>query len=374
MTTISVYNPSWHMMGGGEKFIASVAEYMSRDPRNAVTLLSDRDGFSPEKLRAVFNIDPSRFALRRIRPGTAAAELGVADVALLVSNFRSFRSHATKTILILQIPYARITAGTIARRLLLGHVREGLKDASRLSLMEDARRANLVFVYSEFVRDTLRRNHGVEAEVVYPAIDDFHTGAEKKNVILSVGRIFRGSYNDKRYDALIQGFRLLCDTAGGRDWEYHIVGNSGSDPASRAYLEELRKGAEGYPVRFFVNEPYAQLREHYAEASIFWHGAGYGIDEQADPERTEHFGMTTVEAMSTGCIPVVVNNGGQKEIVRHGDSGFVWNTLGELSDSTLRIMRDDGIRSLLKQGARKRFQDFDRAHFEARLEELLRRL
>lgn len=371
---VRVYNPSWQMMGGGEKFIAAVAEYMARDMQNSVTLLSDREGFSLERLRTVFNIDPSRLRLEQVRRGKAVSALNEADIALLVSNFRSFRSRARKTILILQIPYSRITAGSIGRRLASGRVKEALKDLSRLALMEDARRAGMVLVYSEFVRDTLRRNHGVNAEVLYPAIDDFHTGAGKKNIILSVGRIFRGSYNDKRYDALIEGFKLLCDTSGTKDWEYHIVGNSGPDPASRVYLEELQKSAGGYPVRFFVNEPYARLRDHYAEAAIFWHGAGYGIDEQEDPERTEHFGMTTVEAMSTGCIPVVVNNGGQKEIVRHDESGFVWNTLQELSEMTLRVIRDDGMRSRLKVGARGRFHDFDRAHFEARLQELLHRL
>jgi glycosyltransferase involved in cell wall biosynthesis len=374
VTTVFLYNPSWHMMGGGEKFIAAIGEFIARDPANSVTLLADREDTSLEQLHRVFDLDCSKLNLVHIKPGTARTALGHADLAVLVSNFRSFRSHAGKTVLILQIPYSAINPATIARRFLSGALKEGLKDISRLSLMNDARTADLVLVYSAFVRDTLRRNHGVNAEVLYPPIDDFGPGRDKKNVILSVGRIFRGSYNDKRYDALIEGFRLLCDSSGTRDWEYHIVGNSGSDAASQSYLGELRRQAEGYPIRFFVNEPYTRLREHYAEAAIFWHGAGFGINEQKDPERTEHFGMTTVEAMSTGSIPVVVNNGGQKEIVRHDECGFVWNTLDELAQSTLRIIRDGTVRSRLEAGARRRFFDFDRLHFEARLRELLAHL
>jgi glycosyltransferase involved in cell wall biosynthesis len=34
--------------------------------------------------------------------------------------------------------------------------------------------------------------------------------------------------------------------------------------------------------------------------------------------------------MAAGCVPVVVNKGGQPEIVEHGKNGFVWNTLDEL--------------------------------------------
>ncbi len=35
-------------------------------------------------------------------------------------------------------------------------------------------------------------------------------------------------------------------------------------------------------------------------------------------------GMTTPEAMSAGCVPVVIRKGGQPEIVRHGLDGFLW--------------------------------------------------
>jgi glycosyltransferase involved in cell wall biosynthesis len=49
----------------------------------------------------------------------------------------------------------------------------------------------------------------------------------------------------------------------------------------------------------------------------------------------EHFGMTTLEAMVCGCIPIVINKAGQTEIVEHGISGFLWNTLDELIELTL---------------------------------------
>ena len=63
----------------------------------------------------------------------------------------------------------------------------------------------------------------------------------------------------------------------------------------------------------------------------------------------EHFGMTTVEAMSAGCIPVVINKGGQKEIVT-SDCGYTWDDpkqlvsyteqLLTLSEETLSAMRN----------------------------------
>jgi hypothetical protein len=45
-------------------------------------------------------------------------------------------------------------------------------------------------------------------------------------------------------------------------------------------------------------------------------------------------GMPTVKTMPAGCVSVVVNKVGQKEIVSHGKSGYLWNMLNELIEDT----------------------------------------
>ena len=40
----------------------------------------------------------------------------------------------------------------------------------------------------------------------------------------------------------------------------------------------------------------------------------------------EHFGITTVEAMAAGCVPVVIDKADQREIVRHVTDGYRWTT------------------------------------------------
>ena len=59
----------------------------------------------------------------------------------------------------------------------------------------------------------------------------------------------------------------------------------------------------------------------------------------------EHFGITTVEAMAAGCVPVVINKAGQREIVEDGVSGFLWNTWGELKDRTQLLAEDGNLRT-----------------------------
>jgi len=46
--------------------------------------------------------------------------------------------------------------------------------------------------------------------------------------------------------------------------------------------------------------------------------------------------MTTVEAMQNYCVPVVIDGGGQREIVEHGISGFRFTSKEELKSYTLK--------------------------------------
>ena len=57
------------------------------------------------------------------------------------------------------------------------------------------------------------------------------------------------------------------------------------------------------------------ILNEYKLAKIYWHASGFGEDLETHPEKAEHFGITTVEAMINGLVPIVIDAGGQKEIV-----------------------------------------------------------
>ena len=368
---IRIYNASWSSFGGGEKYICTIADMFSRLAQSEVILLVDRPDITVEHLHRYFNLQLQNVLMKQIRKRDIAGELRQADLAVIVSNFRPYGTPGRRTVYILQIPYPPITALTLARKALAGEVKDAAKDLFRLALLRDARRADAVLVYSEFVRQALQRHHGIHSEVLYPAIDDFALDVPGEHAILSVGRFFTGPYNDKRYDILIGAFKTLCARLPNSSWQYWLAGSCGTDKRSLQYLEDLRKAATGFPIYFHVNCPYAELRRLYNQAAIFWHAAGFGVDEERSPDRMEHFGMSTVEAMSASCAPVVINKGGQKEIVSHGESGYLWNTLEELVGYTVALIEDGTLLGQMQNRARTRSTEFDHEHFSRRLQALI---
>ena len=332
-----------------------------------VRLLVDNPIFTKENIFRYFNLDTDGVEIVNVRMRDVRHHLKESDIGIILSNFIPFGNCAKKNVYVIQIPFGPITQRTIAEMALRGNLKHAAKDLLRLRLLGIAQCADLALTYSNFVNDVLKRNFGIHGSVLYPPIEDFREQTPKENIILSVGRIFRGLYNDKRYDVMAAAFKRLSTVMPDASWRYHIVGSCGSDAASVRYLNELKDSTNGYPIDFLVNISHEELKREFNRAAIFWHAAGYDADETTSPERTEHFGMSTVEAMSAECIPIVMNKGGQREIVRHGVDGFVWNSLDELIEQTIHLMKNSALRNELKTQVRNRYGDFSYDKFAERL-------
>ena len=184
--------------------------------------------------------------------------------------------------------------------------------------------------------------------VVYPPvfseneIAGRYDESKKKNIIISVGRFFVSAHSKKQLE-MVQFFVNNQDVF--KDYEYHLCGVVSDDKADQEYLQKVRdEAAKVDNVFIHLACSHDELMELYGQAKIFWHGTGYGVDEDKEPEKMEHFGITTVEAMSFGAVPVVINKGGQKETVSGGVNGFRWDTEEECVNNTKKLIEDDNLR------------------------------
>ncbi|MFZ0011880.1 MAG: glycosyltransferase family 4 protein [Halobacteriota archaeon] len=230
-----------------------------------------------------------------------------------------------------------------------------------------------IVVYSNFVKTTVEQKYTRKAEVLYPPIESQPDHCIlKEHYILSVGRFGVGEHSKKQLE-MIQAFKQLCKD-GELDeghWEYHLVGVVLSKQSSQLYKRICEKEAEGYPIFFHFNAPYKTVKDLYSRSTLFWHATGFNEDENKHPEKMEHFGLVTAEAMSYGCIPIVVGKGGQPEIVHHGLNGLLWNTIEELKGSTLNLVNDPEKRAKLAKAAIETSRQFTTDQFEIKVKELL---
>ena len=151
------------------------------------------------------------------------------------------------------------------------------------------------------------------------------------------------------------------------DWRYASVGGLNAREENHEYFERVRRLADGYPALVEANLERPRIKELFGRARVFWHATGLGEDPNAHPELAEHFGIATVEAMAAGCVPVVINRGGQANIVEHEVNGFLWNTVEEMLEYTERLAGDATLWTRMSQAAKAGAAQFSRAEFIRRM-------
>lgn len=189
--------------------------------------------------------------------------------------------------------------------------------------------------------------------IIYPPvfsekeIQGRYSEQEKKNIIVSVGRFFVGAHSKKQLEMV----KMFVDNKDKfKDYEYHLVGAVSNYELDIAYLNEIKELASQVDNIFIhENYPFNELMKLYRQAKIFWHGTGFGEDENLNPEKMEHFGITTVEAMSFGAIPIVINKGGQQETVKEGVNGYRWSNEEECISKTVKVIANEKERIKMAQ-------------------------
>lgn len=199
-------------------------------------------------------------------------------------------------------------------------------------------------------------------KVLYPPVTLVKMKAEKKpNQIFVCSRIEKS----KKIDDLIKAYsnsKIL-----NQHCSLTIAGSIKNESAEyKEYLTGINPN-----VNFVFEPSRKQIEQLYSESEIFWHAKGYG---EENPYNMEHFGITTVEAMSAGCIPIVINKGGQPEIVKEG-TGFTWDTIEELTEKTEQLINlTEKNKKDISLAAMERSKYFDTEHFTEQLKKLLEKL
>ncbi|MEG4023150.1 glycosyltransferase [Microcoleus sp. S13C4] len=202
--------------------------------------------------------------------------------------------------------------------------------------------------------------------LLYPPVEMVTVKVPKEKIILAVGQFEAGG--TKKQIELIKAFRSLLahypeDFQG---WRLILAGSSiPKNPYLKTVQNLLKQDSRAIELK--VNADFDEVKSLYAKASIFWHGCGLG---EVNPQRFEHFGMATVEAMQNSCAPIVFNGGGQPEIVENGRSGFLFNTVEELCHHSHQLIVNPDLLAELQAGAQQRSQNFRLARFEKKVKNL----
>ena len=388
---IGIYGPHLRNHGWWRAYLGTIAEVLSRDYQ--VDLISESD-ISPTAFQKFFGLDLSQVQIRKIPQIPFVESLNPLfpdrsdqysqntrftqeyDLFIIMPrNFRiPFRTLSKQSILHLQVPdrpwefadyWNALTSGRFSE--FRNEIVKAFRYPKRYSQFD------AVIINSKFHQDIIsKRLVNPHAIVLHPPVTlrqprDWN---QKQKTILAVGRFFRGLHS-KRQDILIDAFRSFSKQA--PDWKFVLAGGLSDEPSARDYSERLRQSAEGLPIEFRTNVSATELNELFSSSRFFWHAAGFEVPKD-QPEKMEHFGIATVEAMSAGCIPLVYRAGGQEEIIHDSINGFFWTSTAELVECTLGLANKDQQCQKISAAAVERSKEFGKDRFAEKLTTLVQSL
>ncbi|MCB1705983.1 MAG: glycosyltransferase [Halioglobus sp.] len=365
---VGIYDHAGHFAGGGQRYVAEMADHMQ--DRYDVGYIFNND-VELSEYKDWFDLNLDRCSMKIIKiPFFEDRNRYTADEGMVLGERTNPFDIIAKETLNYDIFINANMLGKVnplsAVSIFVCH----FPDQERTRFFQVDKYDHLV-INGDYTGEWVKRRWNMEpTRKLYPPVNMYNPQSnpdDKEKIILSVSR-FEISGSKKQVE-MINTFAEMVrqypeET---RDWKLMLVG--GSTPGN-TYIEEVERAIANANcnIEYKANAAVSEIRDFYRRAAIFWHACG--LDEER-PERVEHFGMTTVESMQNCCVPIVIDGGGQREIVEHGDSGFRFSTLEELMALSLTVMGDRHQCRRMAERAYRRSGQFNRKVFRENLDRLL---
>lgn len=354
MNKVGIFSPYLEVFGGGERYILSIASLLSLNyevsiyadktiigkAKDILNIHLDRIHFLPTEQYCTLNFLNKYITLNKF------------DLFFYMTDGSIFFSGAKKNFLIIQSP-AHIPPSDLLNKLKLANWR--------------------ILCYSQFMQDIIYKKIGIKADILPPCIDEgkfSSTHVQKENIILTVGRFFLYPHNKKHEIMLtffINNYKKYFT-----GWKLIIAGGL-TEAGGQDLINKLKNQSKEFQVEIVVNPSFVGLQRLYQKAKIYWHATGFGEDLEKYPERAEHFGITTVEAMTHGTVPVVFNGGGQKEIISDSVDGFLWENEQDLLEKSYKLISNNKLWQDVSKKAREKASFYSVQKFYAKLEKIINR-
>jgi glycosyltransferase involved in cell wall biosynthesis len=219
-----------------------------------------------------------------------------------------------------------------------------------------ARGGAIIITNSKFTAQTLEKCTGLRTAIIHPlvSLDAFAGAPEKRDGINDVV-VYSTFLPEHGLDHLQLVPRIASATTNA---SFLIIGPA--TEASKGTISRLEKTVAKMHAESNIRIQTCSSREEYVEAV-----RSAKVFLRTLPN--EPFGLSIVEAMAAGCVPVVPRSGGpwfdilQEE---EGKYGFSYQSVEEAAKKIKLLLENDELRQQVSERARKRAADFDSSIFK----------
>lgn len=230
-----------------------------------------------------------------------------------------------------------------------------------LSPIIDEIRPSVLLTNSKFTQEVIRKYLNKESLILHPPVNVekyLSKTKKRKNYVITISK-----FTPKRGLHKIPLVARLT-----KNTKFIIVGvaDEYSSETIMNLLENIQRYGVKNRVSLLFNVSHSSLIDLLAHAKAYLHTVPF-----------EHFGISIVEAMASGCVPIVHRSGGPwLDILnqQQGENGFSYTTVEEAAQAIDLIINDENLRRTISSNAQKRSLNFDVSVFQKKLNAIIRKI
>jgi glycosyltransferase involved in cell wall biosynthesis len=213
--------------------------------------------------------------------------------------------------------------------------------------------ADLILANSSKTAEYIKAVWNRDAMIVYPPVDTWNfKPALKENAVVMLARFCP-------YKHIEDGIKAVALSR--TRPRLYVMGLKGSSAYFKALKALVKKLGIEKTTTFLVNASPEIVRVRLGRAKIFIHSC-----------RKEPFGISVVEAMAAGCVPIVYQDWGPWiDIIDKGTYGIGFKTLDDLAESIDGVISDQKKFEKMSEIARNRAEYFNEERFRTKIGEIL---
>lgn len=200
--------------------------------------------------------------------------------------------------------------------------------------------------------------------------DELLSSKEEVLSFVTVGRFIIHGHR-KNQDKILEA---LLDVSKRRRLKAWIYGALGPGEKDRRFYQDILERNTNPDIIIDANVSNEAIRDAYKCSHFYIHAAGLDTALGIKNSESEHFGISLVEAMSFGCVPIVFGHGGPKEILDGCGVGFQYQSLSELISLLNHVADMKNFREYFAENAKKSIdaaKRYDIDIFNAKIKKLL---
>lgn len=316
--TVYIYTPFDINIGGGERYILSLAQELSQDFEVWFLTKTRTSRARMSMILADLDIPPCRLHLATLNDILMAVR---PDYFFCMGNEIDppVPPIGKKNIYHCQFPFPVHCCGYFELN--------NIKQYSTIVVNSDFTKKHVMLNLNKY-NIPMKDIHVVHPPIPIPsreqqaAIMTAKLSQFKTQSVVNVGRFFKSGHT-KRQDLVIS-IAQKCFEAN-LSLKFRLCGGLDTEKINIEYFQTLKEMAKGYDIELAPNVSREYLNNIYTEGTFYLHTCGYGYSSGIAPERTEHFGITVIEAMSYGLIPIIYKWGGLSDVISNSGVGLTFD-------------------------------------------------